>query len=452
MTARELRHGIRSGIACLVLLGAGAQAASPHYVFAHYMVCYAAYGQSIAGYKQEIQDAQAAGIDGFALDVGAWSGSDWYYKTNVSLMYQAAEQLNTGFKLFFSVDMSNTNDIVQMISTYANRTNSFHYHGGLVVSSFGLNWLDWTNGVFKPLRTLGISNIFFVPDFGNPAYSFPDTYAGITALLAEDTYLNGLFDFACGLPSDVNFLNTCYHQACTNAGKLFMAGCSPTYWGCAQITSGRQYIESQGGEGTIAQWNWIIQNQPEWVEIVTWNDLNESTYINPLATPDQFYPSSTKRYCHAGYLEFSKRYITWYKTGQQPPITQDSLFYFYRTHPTNAVASNTNDIPVTIFNGAVQDVIYTTVFLTNSANLEILSGNTQTNYSLPAGISNVRTPFAPGKQTFNLWRGTYREISVHGPDILATITNYDFFPASGFASPLPPPAKLAVTNSPGHLF
>ena len=115
-----------------------ALAAGPHYVFAHYMVCYSDYGQSIAGYEHDIQDAQAAGIDGFALDVGDYDDpAQTYYNTNIFLMYAAAEQLSNGFKLFFSVDMGdNTNAIVDMIHTYANRTNSFHYQGRLVVSSF----------------------------------------------------------------------------------------------------------------------------------------------------------------------------------------------------------------------------------------------------------------------------------------------------------------------------
>ena len=66
------------GVALFVLLVLPAHlpAAGPHYVFAHYMVCYATYGESLAAYEREINEAQAAGIDGFALDVGAWSGPD----------------------------------------------------------------------------------------------------------------------------------------------------------------------------------------------------------------------------------------------------------------------------------------------------------------------------------------------------------------------------------------
>ena len=72
--------------ACLVSLLCRAHAASPHYVFAHYMVCFATYGESIQAYQREIQEAQAAGIDGFALNVGAWDNIQSYYKNRVALI------------------------------------------------------------------------------------------------------------------------------------------------------------------------------------------------------------------------------------------------------------------------------------------------------------------------------------------------------------------------------
>jgi len=143
-----------------------------------------------------------------------------------------------------------------------------------------------------------------------------------------------------------------------------------------------------------------------------------------------------------------KRYISWYKTGQQPPITQDSLFYYYRIHSTNAVAINTNAVPVTVFLGDVQDVLYTTVLLTAPANLEIISGTNSTTNSLPAGLSNVRTPFAAGTQQFTLRRAGVPLLTVQGPSILSQITNYDYFTASGYAyapNSMGPPSNLNAT-------
>ena len=220
-------------------------------------------------------------------------------------------------------------------------------------------------------------------------------------------------------------------------------------------TAGRRYVETDGGEGTILQWTSIITNQPDWVNIFTWNDFAESTYTSPVMNPEQLqygdgFLAIPHRYCHAGYLELSKHYIAWYKTGQEPPITQEALFYFYRTHPKNAVASDTNDIPVTWFFGNIQDVIYTTVFLKAPAQLEINSGGHLTTNTLSAGIQSLRTPFAPGAQTFIVKRGGKAVLSVQGPPVLSQITNYDFFPASGYTygdtNVLQPPPDLRVTG------
>jgi glucan endo-1,3-alpha-glucosidase len=426
-----------------------------HFVFAHYMICYADYGDSVAGFEQDILDAQAAGVDGFAMNCGEWNspGADWYYTNRVEMMYQAAQQLGTGFKLFFSVDESNTNDIVAMISSHANDANSFRYQGKLVVSTSGQNGVDWQNSVFKPLTNMGI-NVFFVPYF-LPANGAAYNYASMSNVLATCPYLDGLFYFAAGTVATITNCNQSCSQACQGAGKLFMAGYSPTYWGCAWTPStGRPYYETQGGEGTMAEWNWIITNQPAWVELTTWNDFNESTYSSPINNPAQ-YESELQtpfRYCHAGYLELSKYYITWYKTGRQPPIDRDALDCFYRTHSTNAVASDTNDTPVVLFsnNGNVQDVIYTTTFLTSPAQLVIASGNQMTTNALPAGISSQRTPFAPGAQSITLRRGGNQVLAIQGPPVLAQITNYDYFTSSGYAygltNTLVPPVNLQATH------
>ena len=47
----------------------GQTSTNSHYVFAHYIVAFATYGETVEGYRQEIKEAQAANIDGFALNV-----------------------------------------------------------------------------------------------------------------------------------------------------------------------------------------------------------------------------------------------------------------------------------------------------------------------------------------------------------------------------------------------
>lgn len=435
----------------MVVFAQCARATSPHYVFAHYMVCFPTYGATIAGFEQEIQEAQAAGIDGFALDAGAYDDpTQPYYNTNIALMYNAAEQLGTGFKLFFSVEITNTASVVDMISTYAARTNTFRYGSNVVVSTFGQNATDWSNSVFVPLMQRGIS-VFFIPYFWpNPVTELPSYQDGVNILNTYSNVLGGLFYFgAAGLPSQLSACNSNYVLAVHQAAKIFMASVTPHYWGYNQLSLGRRYFEFDGGEGTVSQWQSIITNQPDWVEITTWNDFNESTYISPVTNPGQYEQQiqAPVRYSHAGFLELSKQYIACYKTGRQTALTNDALYYFYRTHSTNLVASNPSDAPVTWFLGDVADVIYNTVFLTAPAKLEVDSGTNSATYTLAAGLQQVRTPFAPGVQSFILWRNGVEVLSTQGPPILSQIQLYDYFPASGFAGALPVPTGLRVVTA-----
>jgi len=128
---------------CVLLLGtqAWSAAAQPKMVFAHYLIYYP---DTIATYKQEIQLAQSKGIDAFALNTNI------YRKTLFDNMYQAAEELGTDFKLFFSADIHSGNSFVQlpndqlskanivsMLVDYRAHPNQLQYKG----KSFFTSWL-----------------------------------------------------------------------------------------------------------------------------------------------------------------------------------------------------------------------------------------------------------------------------------------------------------------------
>ena len=438
-------------IYCLLSLVGRVEAASgSHLVFAHYMVCYACYGETVEGYTQEIQAAQAAGIDGFALNVGAWSGLDTYYKARVALIYQAAEKMDTGFKLFFSIDLTNRVDIEDMLRTYGSRTNSLRYQSKTVVSTYGAMNASWKS-IFAQLKTEGMDYCFIPYFWGNSStwnLSILDGQKWVMTNYGAD--LDGYFYFAARLPKDIVNYNIASMQVCREAGKLFMAGYSPHYWGFCQPWSGRPYYESQGGEGTQMQWTNIIELQPDWVEMTTWNDVNESTYLLPMREADlaknlKSALTPPPRYFHGAYLELAKYYIAWFKTGAAPKIEQDALFTFYCTQPTNAAASTSNEVPVTFFYGKMTNVVYSTLMLTSPGNLEVSSGGMMTTNILPAGISHVQTPCFPGAQAFTLRRDGQAVLSLQGHEVEGReVKIYNYFPVADFiyGPKISPPSGL----------
>jgi glucan endo-1,3-alpha-glucosidase len=416
------------------------------------------YSDDLAGYMQDIKDAEALGIDGFALNVGGWNQKpNTYYKDRVKRMFAAAHQLNTGFKLLFSADLCcglQANEIRDMVANYANHSNHFTYNNRPVLTTFVGERLGkdfWQNQVLISLRSLGY-NVFFVPFFGTLNCDFFDptcrtwnnpTYAQISAnyLGWWKDVVDGLNYFAVGgLPSDLVSTSEAYAALMKQYGKVYFAGASPYFWigRVVQTHQGnlwRRYFDYHGGEGIAAQWNSIIDiQQPPWVMLATWNDFTES-YMTP-ADPAKiiykpyYYNVGPLLYSHSGYAELEKYYIQWYKTNVKPSVSKDALYYFYRTHSKNLSAPN--DVQNIVLYGDVHDEVSVTTILTQPATLQVTSGGIVSRLDVPAGLRHTRVLAYPGPQSFELLRNGATVIRKDGDPIDSVITAYNFTTTSGY--------------------
>jgi glucan endo-1,3-alpha-glucosidase len=462
--------------AILFYAGVASSEAQTKKVFAHYMVCNKSYGNgSVAGYKQDIQDAQNAGVDGFALNTGGWDAS---YQQNMANLFQAASELGTDFKFFLSIDRCcglTDPQILAMITSYANHPNYFKYNNSSWLSAWagggGVAERDWwINNILNPLKNSGYS-IYFIPFLFTS--DFDETPDYNKYLSNYNTWwknlLNGYFYFgAVGLPSysDPSLLATGEAAAKVfhDNGNTYMGTVSPYYWGEKQTSAGRRYYEFHGGEGIAAQWKSIMDIQkPEWIELTTWNDWGEGTYSSPMDDINKYWPYAGHPQLgfyktHRGFAELNKFYINWYKSGVQPSIANDNIYFFYRTHPKDLAAANDPLGAVTWRYGDVNDEIHVTTILTAPAELRVITGADTNIFNVGAGIVHTRIPFNTGTQSFELWRNGVRVIQKQGENILSSITEYDFNVYSDFAasatesSPVPAPtvqtgaADLVVTN------
>jgi len=443
----------------------------PKLVFAHYMVCNRDYGGSVAGYERDIQEAQAAGIDGFQLNMGTWNND--IYKWNTQCLFQAAEALGTGFKLFLSADMTGMSfpEVTAMMSAYVNRPNYWHVqqmvNGAMVSRPVLTTWggegggyasakASWNTQVFQPLRAAGI-NPYFIPSFftttpdgkqyiGNTPAAIATQISGLDLGFADGAGYSGGLGSPTAPGTTVLTVAENYAAQLHAAGIGAFGGVSPQYWGSRQTSTGRAYYEYTGGEGLEAQWNSILSKQkPDWVTCFTWNDFDEATYWSPIDDVNKYWP-----YCahsaagfyksHAGILKLNQFYIKWYKTGRKPFQTTDNLCYCYRTHPKNAVATHDGVGPVTSFNGDVQDMIYVTTLLTAPATLVVTTGTQTLTYPVSAGIANTRVPFQVGTQSFQVLRNGKTVLSQTSAEpIVAVPAEYDFNYYTGW-----------ITNQPGN--
>ena len=490
---------------CTVILGClcTPALAAQRMVFAHYMVTNQDYqGNSdptqeakIAAYEREIQQAQAAGIDGFALNVGGWLNQS-YYIVYSAQMFEAAARLNTGFKLMFSADMCCGNamaDVEDMVRRFANDPRYsqvyFKYNGEFVLTTFSGDAMgtafwsqvksDLASGSnpstsTEPSALAEVAgapsnvpvSIFLVPAFFWGG-EIPTTASVQQGFNQWSPVIDGSFYWGiAGVPGSGGTLDQIpssesYASVVHGGGKLYMAPICLQFWGA----NADRYFEYSGAAGMRKLWMDAINvTHPEWVELITWNDFIEGSYISPIDDPNK-YPfanfldttgvaSSTLGYfhSHSGATALLPYFISWYKTGVQPTIGNDAIYWLYRTQsqssnpgvPTVSAATNY---------GPVADVIYVTANLAAPGTLKVTSGSQVSTFNLPAGSSDVQAPFRVGSTpTFEVDRGSTVSIAaVAGTDAIQASPQYnDYYYSTGSAtgaagsSSSQPPAAAAV--------
>jgi hypothetical protein len=450
----------RAGILVLALLLCGSSAAQ-RLVFAHYLLTDQDYQADndptqeakIAAYEREIEQARSLGIDGFALNAGGWLKQP-YYVRYAAQMFEAAARLNDGFKLMFSADFCCGNtaaDVEDMMRRFASNPRYAHvyfsYHGRFVLTTFAGNQLgiaqwrqikdDLATGA-NPSKTtfhdvLTIAgpppsnaplNIFLVSQFFWGG-ELPDRTAIERGFDEWKDVIDGSFYWGiAGVPGSGGALDQlksseAYASVAHLHGKLYMAPVALQFWGA----NANRYYEYSGGAGMRSMWmDAIERTHPDWVEIITWNDFIEGTYISPIDDPNRYaganflgdsgIPIGTLHYfpSHAAAGDLMRFYIEWYKTGHQPPITRDAIYWFYRTQTANTDAGTP---PVKNKYGPVADVIYITANLVTPATLRVQSGDRVTELHLPVGSHDVSAPYTSGNTpSFTLARG--HRIIMHG--------------------------------------
>jgi Glycosyl hydrolase family 71 len=378
----------------------------PRLVFAHYMVCCPRDGNdaSVATLANELGFAQSRGVDGFALNCGSWTEEPRYRATSTKL-FKAAASLGSGFKLFFSADGLPPSVVVEMVSEFYDHPNMLRVDGKPMLSTFDGD-AEWARAFLTPLAQAG-KPLTFVPFYYPQGHSKVFTPHSVTGLIADNPDLDGFFFFGAGEPgARVAKLSLEIGEAWRRAGKFYMAPVTPYYRGY-----GKNYrvFESRGFEGMARQWEAAIAVGAQWVEIVTWNDWSEATYVEDLGAPATLRVGGGhwgQLLSHAAYLAASDYYIRWFKTGQRR-IERDDLYWFYRLSPRSIPGTVTPEsrgpsLPKGVEN--LEDRVFATAFLVAPATVQIDTGGKRYQFDLAEGVHHVSAEFALGAQKFSLLR------------------------------------------------
>ncbi|KAG4428839.1 hypothetical protein IFR05_015680, partial [Cadophora sp. M221] len=310
------------------------RATGPRGVFAHFMVGNVHLWQT-SDWEGDIKLAQDAHIDAFVLNIAVGEKG-----LTQSLINAFAAANNKGFKLFFSFDYAgggpwDAKDVLSLLNQYRANAAYYKFNGQPLVSTFEGpdNAPDW-------VALKQATGAVFIPSYSS---------LGAKAAVATGV-VDGLFSWA-GWPwgnTDMDtYVDASYRDylggAEADGGMLYMMPVSP--WFFTNLPQWDKNWLWRGDDLWYDRWEEVMAVQPQFIEIITWNDFGESHYIGPLhdGVYDAF-ASAPYNYAlnmpHDGWRLFLPYVIDAYKNPTaKPSITREGLVTWYRRYPKAACTS-----------------------------------------------------------------------------------------------------------------
>lgn len=146
------------------------------------------------------------------------------------------------------------------------------------------------------------------------------------------------------------------------------------------------FWESDNLRNLRATWARAIEDDADFVLLVTWNDYSEST---------SFAPSMAHGYV---FLDVSAYYATWFKTGSAPTIVRDAMYVTHRTQPFGAEPTLAHRLMVLQHGNRnpAQDAVEVQTFFTAEAQVRVQIGSAAHTYTAPAGVYVRSFPLVHG--------------------------------------------------------
>lgn len=372
--------------------------------------------------EEEVRRAAAIGLDGFTYDILSTTGTHW---DRLLKLLEAASNVDPGFRVVLMPDMTSTYKGTDMeataafvgsISMVADHPAVFHTDGGAVLlAPFGADKRTpaWWAATLQALADQGIDAALW-PVFVSPWSPGTQAFQAELPLLGTSSWGPATVNGATGYAANV--------QQAHDLGVQWMAPIRP------QDSRPKDLIYSEAGNTQTMRllWDAAISGDAEWAQLITWNDYSEASEVSP---------SSGTQWA---LFDLNAYYVTWFKTGAQPPIVRDAIYYSHRLQATTAMPDlmQQQAIYKPVNGGAPSDEIELLAFLTAPATLEIeISGAVQST-TADAGIVSFRAPLAEGTPIFRIVRDdqTVAEVTSATP-ISNTITYQDMLYRSGGSLP-----------------
>ncbi|KAF2639551.1 hypothetical protein P280DRAFT_480990 [Massarina eburnea CBS 473.64] len=365
-------------------------------VFAHFMMGTQSARTSSKDYDTDMQQAKAAGIDAFALNIGL----DSYTETQLNYAYQSAA--DNGMKVFISFDYNyyttgSESAVATLIKKYSSSAGQLNVDSKPFVSTFNGNQ-ETAKTLDAPALKSAAGDIFLVPNYQPKKDGADMSLDGIDGAFNWMAWPNNGANRAPTASVNLTVENGDTDYTNWLGTKNYMAPISPWFF-----TDFDQYDKHWVFPADLLwfnRWNNILSLAPRFVEIITWNDFGESHNVADLpsgSTVDGAAWSADQP--HSGWLEMALPYIAAFKAGDKTPtITEEKLVYWYRP---SKVADCSKAIEG---KESLQDAVFVVALLKSAGTVTVTSGSTTQTFEAKAGAQAFQVPMAYGKQTFKLTR------------------------------------------------
>ncbi|MFF2031890.1 endo-1,3-alpha-glucanase family glycosylhydrolase [Arthrobacter sp. NPDC058192] len=331
-------------------------------------------------FEQEVRQAVDAGLDGFIWEYHTSSDVRW---NQLPAMLAAAKAVDPGFKIMLSPDFnlaagSTSDSVYNDVMKVKDDPAIYRNAAGIVLAPFypERKTPSWWDGLRSRLASSGVKTNL-VPIF--------ITWGGGTQKMDWNNSVSGYSEWGTRIASNVPVLAKESAEA-HRRGKTYM---QPVAFEDSRAYAGK-YWESSNSSTLRDSLMTAINSNADSVALMTWNDYTESWVA----------PSKQRGYA---VMDMAAYYISWFKSGVKPTVTQDALYWNHRSQTTNAPYSKTplgrNGKPAPMFipNGdAAKNEVELVAVLKTPGRLTITQGSNVKTMDAPAGLTSFKVPLVAG--------------------------------------------------------
>ena len=389
-------------------------------VFAHYLLIAPPLNND---YTKDITLAKEAGIDAFVLNYGGWNAD--FTKLDIALKKFYAQAASLSFKAFISFDLTSVTSpsmIVDITNTYSAHPAQLFVDGKPMLSTFQNADPAW-NWQTDVLNHLSLTPLFIPGTMSQTAKS---------AYQDSSAYADGLFPWIHPHLSTAEeaALDTQFAGNRTASTKKWIAPVAP--WFFKRFTTDMNWAHKQDDGIWIHKWLHLLKLKPDFIEIVTWNDWGESSYIGPAnpAAKDEDGGCYWSSYDHSAFLKMTKMFTKAFHAGKTSVVVEEGeedVFMFYRTQP--ALTNGVNKaLPLPDDSDYFKDNIYVVSFLNAAATITLDSGSdAPKSWVAGPGVSKKAVPWSLGEQKLSASRKGDKgfKVSKTGPQVSGQFKDYN---------------------------